>query len=152
MQWPPCDQVSSVSMGRAARRSRASLAHFAAWTSRLMTWRFGKPQKSSNFGHGISRYSLHTRNRGTRWSTSALFHRRLPVWPQRRACRRRSSRTSLLGAFQNCHAITQAQVQFAFVYHCRLRQDDRTGGDRSEVRLQGSPSHASACLRVRACK
>jgi hypothetical protein len=48
--------------------------------------------------------SLHTRNSGTRWSTSAIFHNRPPVSPQRRACRRRRSRASLLGAFQNCHA------------------------------------------------
>jgi putative tryptophan/tyrosine transport system substrate-binding protein len=110
-----CDQVSSVSIERAARRCRASMAHFAAWASRLITCRFGKPQKSSSFGHGKSRFSLHTRNSGTRWSTSALLHSRLPVWPQRRACSRRRSGASLLGAFQNCQAITQAQCQVAFL-------------------------------------
>ena len=53
------DQLNSASGDGAALRSRASLAHFTAWTSRLMTWRFGKPQKSSNFGQDTSRYSLH---------------------------------------------------------------------------------------------
>ena len=109
------DQVNSVSTERAARRSRASTADFAACASRLMTRRLGKPQNSSSFGHGVCRYSCHTRKSGIRWSTSALFHNRLPVWPHRRACRRRRKGASPLGAFQNSHAITQAQCQFAFL-------------------------------------
>ena len=36
-QTPPFNQVSSVSSDRATRRSRASMAHFAAWASRLIT-------------------------------------------------------------------------------------------------------------------
>jgi hypothetical protein len=100
------------------RRSRASAAHFAACASRLITWRFGRPQKSSSAGHGASRCSPHTRNSGTRWSTSAVFHSRPPVWPQRRACRRPRSLAWSLGAFQNCQATMQAQCQ---VHSCWCR-------------------------------
>src|SRR6516164_508837 len=89
-----------------------------------MTWRFGKPQKSSNFGQDTSRCSLHTRNSGTRWSTSALFHSRLPVWPQRRACRRRRRAASPLGAFQNSQAITQAQVPVGILVSAAVPQID----------------------------
>src|SRR5262249_22997631 len=106
----------SASGDGAALRSRASLAHFAAWTSRLMTWRFGKRQKSSNFGQGTSRYSLQTRNSRTRWATSEPFHSPLPVGPQRRPCSRRRSGASPLGAFQNCQATTQAQCHTAFLF------------------------------------
>ena len=38
-------------------RSRASVAHFATWASRLITCRFGHPQKSSNPGQGVSLWS-----------------------------------------------------------------------------------------------
>ena len=43
-----------------------------------MTCRFGKPQKASSAGHGISRCSLHTWNNGILWSISADFHKRPP--------------------------------------------------------------------------
>jgi hypothetical protein len=39
-------------------RSRASVAHFATWASRLITCRFGNPQKSSNPGQGVSLWSI----------------------------------------------------------------------------------------------
>ena len=56
----------------------ASSALFTTWTSRLMTRRFGKPQKSSSFGHGKSRCSLHSacrRRRGLRHSASRIATR-----------------------------------------------------------------------------
>ncbi len=101
-----------------------------------MTRRFGKPQKSGSFGQGKSRCSLHTRKSGTRWSTSALFHSRLPVWPQRRACRRRRRAASPLGAFQNSHAITQAQCQLAFLLAPLPGATSRSTISSASVRLQ----------------
>jgi hypothetical protein len=72
----------------AMRRDRASSAHFPKCASRLMTCRFGTPQKPSSDGHGVSRCSRHTRNSGTRWSTSAVLHSLPPDSAQRRCCRR----------------------------------------------------------------
>ena len=43
------------------RRSLASLAHLAAWASRLITCRFGTPQKASSCGQATLRCSPHTR-------------------------------------------------------------------------------------------
>jgi hypothetical protein len=60
---------------RTVRRSRASAAHFAAWAARLITWRFGRPQKSSSSGHppiGIDREP------GCRLAGGALI---IALWP-----------------------------------------------------------------------
>ena len=61
------------------RRVPASAAHFSTWTSRLMICRFGRPQNDNSDGQSMSRCSRQTRNSGTRWSTSEVFHSRPPV-------------------------------------------------------------------------
>jgi len=73
------------------RRVPASAAHFAVCASRLITCRFGSPQNDKSDGQSMSRCSRQTRNNGTRWSTSLVFHSRAPVSAQRRCCSRRSN-------------------------------------------------------------
>ena len=73
---------------RERARSAASAAHFSTWARRLMTCRFGVPQKPRRSGQGRSRCWRETWKSGMRWSTSAPRRSRRPVVPQRRPCRR----------------------------------------------------------------
>ena len=123
------------------RRVPASTAHFAVWASRLITCRFGKPQNRSSDGQSMSRCSRQTRNSGTRWSTSEVFHSRAPLSAQRRPCSRRNSLAWSLGAFHNRHAVTQAVCQVAFAVRAALPQVhvpaepiDRLAADAAEAR------------------
>ena len=52
----PClyDQGKSDARRQAALRSRVSLAHFAMWTSRLITQRFGRPRSRAASGQSAS--------------------------------------------------------------------------------------------------
>ena len=50
-----------------------------------MICRFGRPQNDNSDGQSMSRCSRQTRNSGTRWSTSEVFHSRPPVSAHLRA-------------------------------------------------------------------
>ena len=86
-----------------ANRSRFCRA-FSRVISRLITERLGDPQNQSA---KACRYSLQTRNNGTRWSTSA-FPPQPPTALNAPPILDAPAVGSWLPAFQNCHATTQA--------------------------------------------
>ena len=128
-------------MARRRARSAASAEHFATWAARLITCRFGAPQKARRSGQARSWRSRRTWNSGTRWSTSAPRRSRRPVVAQRRSWTRLSRRSWSLGAFQNFHAATQGAC------HCprlvRIRLAPCAG-----CRFSGSGSHRPKGCRV----
>jgi len=60
------DQSKSNARRRAALQSRASLAHFAMWTSRLITPKVWQTQKPSSVGPVGVAVFIHTRKSGIR--------------------------------------------------------------------------------------
>ncbi len=82
---------------RQDRRRRAGVMH-------------PRPEKRGTYRNSRNQFVSVSHRAGMRWSTSASFQSRPPVWPQRRPWRRRRSAASLFGAFQNCQAMTQGNV------------------------------------------